>query len=86
VVRWGPGIWRRSEGSELLDVGHRRRGLQGGGGGGGGGPSLGLRDPSLLVFRDQTIADDIQVPTARAFGPAELTRVASLAPAASTPA
>src|SRR6267142_692870 len=33
---------------------------------------------SLLVFRDQTIADDIQVAYSRAFGPLELTKVASL--------
>src|SRR5260221_775400 len=33
---------------------------------------------SLLVFRDQPIADDIQVAYSRAFGPLELTKVASL--------
>jgi len=33
---------------------------------------------SLLVFRDQAIADDIQVAYSRAFGPLELTKVASL--------
>jgi alpha-ketoglutarate-dependent 2,4-dichlorophenoxyacetate dioxygenase len=33
---------------------------------------------SLLVFRDQQIADDIQVAYSRAFGPLELTKVASL--------
>src|SRR3990167_10645078 len=33
---------------------------------------------SLLVFRDQLIADDIQVAFSRAFGPLELTKVASL--------
>jgi hypothetical protein len=33
---------------------------------------------SLLVFRDQTIADDIQVAYSRACGPLELTKVASL--------
>ncbi len=33
---------------------------------------------SLLVFRDQPIADDIQVAFSRAFGPLELTKVASL--------
>ena len=33
---------------------------------------------SLLVFRDQLIADDIQVAYSRAFGPLELTKVASL--------
>jgi alpha-ketoglutarate-dependent 2,4-dichlorophenoxyacetate dioxygenase len=31
---------------------------------------------SLLVFRDQEIADDIQVAYSRAFGPLELTKVA----------
>ncbi|MDP2331774.1 MAG: TauD/TfdA family dioxygenase [Reyranella sp.] len=33
---------------------------------------------SLLVFRDQPIADDVQVAFSRAFGPLELTKVASL--------
>jgi alpha-ketoglutarate-dependent 2,4-dichlorophenoxyacetate dioxygenase len=33
---------------------------------------------SLLVFRDQQIADDIQVAYSRAFGPLELTKAASL--------
>jgi alpha-ketoglutarate-dependent 2,4-dichlorophenoxyacetate dioxygenase len=33
---------------------------------------------SLLVFRDQPIADDIQVAFSRAFGPLELTKAASL--------
>src|SRR5258708_15198310 len=33
---------------------------------------------SLLVFRDQKIADDVQVAYSRAFGPLELTKAASL--------
>jgi alpha-ketoglutarate-dependent 2,4-dichlorophenoxyacetate dioxygenase len=33
---------------------------------------------SLLVFRDQDIADDVQVAYSRAFGPLELTKVSSL--------
>ena len=33
---------------------------------------------SLLVFRDQQIADDVQVAYSRAFGPFELTKAASL--------
>ena len=33
---------------------------------------------SLLVFRDQPIADDVQVAYSRAFGPLELTKAASL--------
>jgi alpha-ketoglutarate-dependent 2,4-dichlorophenoxyacetate dioxygenase len=33
---------------------------------------------SLLVFRDQEIADDVQVAYSRAFGPLELTKVSSL--------
>ena len=37
-----------------------------------------FEEHSLLVFRDQTIADDIQVAYSRAFGPLELTKVASL--------
>ena len=37
-----------------------------------------FEEHSLLVFRDQPIADDIQVAYSRAFGPLELTKVASL--------
>jgi len=37
-----------------------------------------FEEHSLLVFRDQRIADDIQVAYSRAFGPLELTKVASL--------
>src|SRR5436190_23712301 len=33
---------------------------------------------SLLVFRDQPIADDVQVAYSRAFGPLELSKAASL--------
>jgi alpha-ketoglutarate-dependent 2,4-dichlorophenoxyacetate dioxygenase len=37
-----------------------------------------FEEHSLLVFRDQPIADDIQVAFSRAFGPLELTKVSSL--------
>lgn len=37
-----------------------------------------FEEHSLLVFRDQPIADDIQVAYSRAFGPLELTKVSSL--------
>jgi len=37
-----------------------------------------FEDHSLLVFRDQPIADDVQVAYSRAFGPLELTKVSSL--------
>src|SRR5215471_13607794 len=37
-----------------------------------------FEEHSLLVFRNQQIADDIQVAYSRAFGPLELTKVASL--------
>lgn len=37
-----------------------------------------FEEHSLLLFRDQPIADDIQVAYSRAFGPLELTKVASL--------
>ena len=37
-----------------------------------------FEEHSLLLFRDQAIADDIRVAYSRAFGPLELTRVASL--------
>ena len=37
-----------------------------------------LEEHSLLLFRDQPVADDIQVAYSRAFGPLELTKVASL--------
>src|SRR6516162_11742206 len=37
-----------------------------------------FEEHSLLVFRNQPVADDIQVAYSRAFGPLELTKVASL--------
>ncbi|MBS0517977.1 MAG: TauD/TfdA family dioxygenase [Proteobacteria bacterium] len=37
-----------------------------------------FEEHSLLVFRDQPVADDVQVAFSRAFGPLELTKVASL--------
>jgi alpha-ketoglutarate-dependent 2,4-dichlorophenoxyacetate dioxygenase len=37
-----------------------------------------FEEHSLLIFRDQPIADDVQVAYSRAFGPLELTKVASL--------
>ena len=37
-----------------------------------------FEDHSLLVFRDQDIADDVQVAYSRSFGPLELTKVSSL--------
>ena len=37
-----------------------------------------FEEHSLLVFRDQDIADDVQVAYSRAFGPLELTKLASL--------
>jgi alpha-ketoglutarate-dependent 2,4-dichlorophenoxyacetate dioxygenase len=37
-----------------------------------------FEEHSLLVFRDQPIADDVQVAYSRAFGPLELTKVSSL--------
>jgi len=37
-----------------------------------------FEEHSLLLFRDQRIADDIQVAFSRAFGPLELTKAASL--------
>jgi alpha-ketoglutarate-dependent 2,4-dichlorophenoxyacetate dioxygenase len=37
-----------------------------------------FEDHSLLVFRDQPIADDVQAAFSRAFGPLELTKVSSL--------
>src|SRR5476649_1031179 len=37
-----------------------------------------FEEHSLLVFRDQKIADDVQVAYSRAFGPLELTKAASL--------
>ncbi|MBS0223471.1 MAG: TauD/TfdA family dioxygenase [Proteobacteria bacterium] len=37
-----------------------------------------FEEHSLLVFRDQPVADDIQVAYSRAFGPLELTKVSSV--------
>jgi len=37
-----------------------------------------FEEHSLLLFRDQTVADDVQAAYSRAFGPLELTKISSL--------
>ncbi len=70
LVPLGPGFGVEVKGVSLLDVATDAQAYKA------------VRDAfethSLLVFRDQEIADDIQVAYSRAFGPLELTKVASL--------
>jgi len=70
LVPLGPGFGVEVKGVSLLDVATDAQAYRQ------------VRDAfethSLLVFRDQQIADDIQVAFSRAFGPLELTKVASL--------
>ncbi len=70
LVPLGPGFGVEVEGVSILDVasdGDAYKAVR-----------SAFEDHSLLLFRNQPIADDIQVAYSRAFGPLELTKVASL--------
>ena len=70
LVPLGPGFGVEVRGVSMLDVasdGDAYRAVR-----------AAFEEHSLLVFRDQDIADDIQVAYSRAFGPLELTKVSSL--------
>ncbi len=70
LVPLGPGFGVEVRGLGLLDVAtdaEAYRAVRGA-----------FEEHSLLIFRDQPIADDVQVAYSRAFGPLELTKVASL--------
>src|SRR5260370_15110559 len=70
LVPLGPGFGVEVRGVSLLDVATDAQAYKA--------VRSAFESHSLLVFRDQTIADDIQVAYSRAFGPLELTKVASL--------
>ena len=70
LVPLGPGFGVEVKGVSLLDVATDAEAYKAVRGA--------FETHSLLVFRNQTIADDIQVAYSRAFGPLELTKVASV--------
>src|SRR5262245_9285426 len=70
LVPLGPGFGVEVRGVSLLDVasdGEAYKAVR-----------AAFEQHSLLVFRDQDIADDVQGAYSRAFGPLELTKVSSL--------
>ena len=70
LVPMGPGFGVEVRGVSILDVacdGEAYKAVR-----------SAFEEHSLLLFRDQPVADDIQVAYSRAFGPLELTKVASL--------
>ena len=70
LVPLGPGFGVEVRGIDILDVAtdaDAYKAVRGA-----------FEEHSLLVFRDQPIADDVQAAFSRAFGPLELTKVSSL--------
>jgi alpha-ketoglutarate-dependent 2,4-dichlorophenoxyacetate dioxygenase len=70
LVPLGPGFGVEVRGVGLLDVATDAQAYKA--------VRAAFEEHSLLLFRDQEIADDVQVAYSRAFGPLELTKVASL--------
>jgi len=70
LVPLGPGFGVEVRGLGILDVATDGEAYQA--------VRRAFEEHSLLLFRDQPIADDVQVAYSRAFGPLELTKVASL--------
>lgn len=70
LVPLGPGFGVEVKGVSILDVATDAEAYKA--------VRAAFEEHSLLVFRDQPIADDIQVAYSRAFGPLELTKVSSL--------
>ncbi len=70
LVPLGPGFGVEVKGVSMLDVATDAEAYKA--------VRAAFEDHSLLVFRDQTIADDVQAAYSRAFGPLELTKAASL--------
>ena len=70
LVPLGPGFGVEVKGVSILDVATDGEAYQA--------VRAAFEEHSLLVFRDQPIADDVQVAYSRAFGPLELTKVSSL--------
>src|SRR5580704_12193577 len=70
LVPMGPGFGVEVRGVSILDVasdGEAYKAVR-----------SAFEEHSLLLFRDQPVADDIQAAYSRAFGPLELTKAASL--------
>ena len=70
LVPLGPGFGVEVKGVSMLDVasdGEAYKAVR-----------AAFEEHSLLIFRDQTVADDVQAAYSRAFGPLELTKVSSL--------
>jgi len=70
LVPMGPGFGVEVKGVSILDVasdGEAYKAVR-----------TAFEEHSLLLFRDQPVADDIQVAYSRAFGPLELTKAVSL--------
>ena len=70
LVPLGPGFGVEVKGVSLLDVATDAEAYKA--------VRSAFETHSLLVFRDQDIADDVQVAYSRAFGPLEVTKVSSL--------
>jgi alpha-ketoglutarate-dependent 2,4-dichlorophenoxyacetate dioxygenase len=70
LVPLGPGFGVEVRGVTILDVASDAESYKA--------VRAAFEEHSLLVFRNQPIADDVQVAYSRAFGPLELTKVASL--------
>ena len=70
LVPMGPGFGVEVKGVGILDVASDGDAYQA--------VREAFEEHSLLLFRNQPVADDIQVGFSRAFGPLELTKVASL--------
>ncbi len=70
LVPLGPGFGAEVRGVGILDVATNAEAYKA--------VRAAFEEHSLLVFRDQPVADDVQVAFSRAFGPLELTKVSSL--------
>jgi alpha-ketoglutarate-dependent 2,4-dichlorophenoxyacetate dioxygenase len=70
LVPLGPGFGVEVRGVSLLDVATDAAAYKA--------VRAAFEEHSLLVFRDQDVADDVQAAYSRAFGPLELTKVSSL--------
>src|SRR5262245_4437056 len=70
LVPLGPGFGVEVRGISVLDVATDAEAYKA--------VRAAFEEHSFLLFRDQPIADDVQVAFSRAFGPLELTKVASL--------
>ena len=70
LVPLGPGFGVEVRGLSLIDVASDAEAYKA--------VRAAFEEHSLLLFRDQDIADDVQVAYSRAFGPLELTKVSSL--------